>query len=89
MACYGRSPVRILRDEDLQSFNSLALHSRADALVNIKTNEELLAACRWAQERELPLVSLWQGSNVVLAGDLHALVVRQQNSGIEPDRRAR
>lgn len=83
MACYGRSPVRILRDRQLQPFNSLSLCARADALVAVESNEQLLAACHWAQERELPLVPLGQGSNVVLAGDLHALVVRQQTPGIE------
>ena len=83
MAYYGRSPVRILHGEALQPFNSLALQASADALVTVATTEELLAACRWAQQRDLSVVPLGQGSNVVLAGDLNALVVLQQIPGIE------
>jgi UDP-N-acetylmuramate dehydrogenase len=43
----------------------------------------LLAAFGWADQQDLPVVPLGQGSNVVLARDLEALVVRQETRGIE------
>jgi len=75
--------VQILRGEPLQAYNSLRLQARAEALVRIESDAELVAACRWAGERDLPVVPLGEGSNVVLAGDLEALVLRLDTRGIE------
>ena len=78
--------MRILRGEDLKPCNSLSLLARASALVNIHDSRDLPRACKWARERGLDVVALGQGSNVVLAGDLEALVLRlgivQVNMGI-------
>jgi len=75
--------MQILRSEYLQPYNTLSLQARAEALVRVGSNEELLAAFSWAAERDLPVVPLGEGSNVVLAKDLDALVVRQDSRGIE------
>ena len=75
--------MRILRGESLQPYNTLALQARAAALVRVGSDEELLAAFSWAGQQGLPVVPLGQGSNVVLAKDLDALVVRQDSRGIE------
>lgn len=75
--------MRILRGEDLKPCNSLSLLARASALVNIHDSRDLPRACKWARERGLDVVALGQGSNVVLAGDLEALVLRLQTRGME------
>jgi len=75
--------MQILRGESLQPYNTLALQARAAALARVASDEELLAAFAWAAEQGLPVVPLGQGSNVVLARDLEALVVRQDSRGIE------
>jgi UDP-N-acetylmuramate dehydrogenase len=75
--------MQILRGESLKPYNTLALQARAAALVRVGSDEELLAAFAWAAEQGLPVVPLGQGSNVVLAKDLDALVVRQDSRGIE------
>lgn len=75
--------MQILRGESLQPYNTLALRARAAALVNVGSDEELLAAFAWATEQGLPVVPLGQGSNVVLSRDMDALVVRQYARGIE------
>jgi UDP-N-acetylmuramate dehydrogenase len=75
--------MQILRGESLQPYNTLSLKARAAALVRVGSDEELLAAFAWAAEQGLPVVPLGQGSNVVLARDLEALVVRQETRGIE------
>ena len=75
--------MRILRGEDLKPCNSLSLRASARALVNIRDNLDLPRAFEWARARGLDTVPLGQGSNVVLAGDLEALVLRLQTCGIE------
>jgi UDP-N-acetylmuramate dehydrogenase len=75
--------MQFLRGESLQPYNTLSLRARAAALVRVGSDEELLAAFAWATEQDLPVVPLGQGSNVVLARDLDALVVRQDSRGIE------
>jgi UDP-N-acetylmuramate dehydrogenase len=75
--------VRLLRAEPLRAYNTLALESRAAALARVGSEEEVLAACRWAREHSLEVIPLGEGSNVVIAGDLDALVLRQASRGIE------
>lgn len=73
-------PMR--RAENLRNYNSLALSAHAAALVEAGSDEEVRQACRWAREREMALIPLGEGSNVVLAGELRALVLRQRTRGI-------
>jgi len=70
-------------DAELHDFNTLALCARAAALVEVSADAELVAALSWARTRDLPVVPLGEGSNVVLADDLDALVVRQVSRGVE------
>ena len=80
--------MRVQRGESLQAYNTLGLESRARELVTATTADELTAACRRAVEHGLPLVPLGEGSNVVLAADLDALVLRVATRGIEVLERA-
>ena len=75
--------MHILRGESLRLFNTLGLQSKATAVVSVTSAQQLEAACLWAQQRDLPLVPLGEGSNVVLAADLDALVLRMATRGIE------
>ena len=75
--------MQILRDQALQPLNTLALRARANALARVVSDEDLLAALAWAAAHDLPVVPLGEGSNVVLAGDLDALVLCQDTRGIE------
>lgn len=70
-------------EQDLQSLNALAVPSRAAALVDLRHPRQLLPALDFASEQSLPVVVLGQGSNVVLAERLEALVLRQACRGIE------
>lgn len=75
--------MHILRDETLKPFNTLGLEATADAMVSVANTDDLLAALHWARERELSVVPMGQGSNVVFADDLHAMVLRQKTPGVE------
>jgi UDP-N-acetylmuramate dehydrogenase len=66
----------------LQSLNTLAVPASARALVTVENDEELRAAIAWARAEGLPVVPLGSGSNIVLAGNLPALVVRQAARGV-------
>jgi UDP-N-acetylmuramate dehydrogenase len=71
------------RREALRDYNTLALQAHAEAFVTVASEEALLEALAWARAEELPVVPLGEGSNIVLAGDLRALVVRQKSRGIQ------
>ena len=81
--CSKRSVVQVLQDEALRDSNTLSLMARASALVDLEDERDLPAACDWARQASLPLIPFGQGSNLVLAGDLNALVVRLRNRGID------
>jgi UDP-N-acetylmuramate dehydrogenase len=69
--------VNVLQNESLQKRNTLRLQSAAEAFVNVNSDEELRGALQWARQNKAQVIPLGQGSNVVLAGDLNALVVQQ------------
>jgi UDP-N-acetylmuramate dehydrogenase len=72
----------MLRAENLRHYNSLALSARAAALVEAGSDEEVLRACRWARQHGMAVIPLGEGSNVVFAGELQAMVLRQRTRGI-------
>ena len=74
--------MQVERDQSLKANNTLALDAWVTALAKVNNETELREAVLWAQEQQLPLIALGQGSNVVLAGNLDALVVLQQGRGI-------
>jgi UDP-N-acetylmuramate dehydrogenase len=75
--------IKLHRREALQPYNTLALQSHAEAFVTVTNEAELLEALAWARAEKLPVVPLGEGSNIVLAGDVHALVVRLNSQGIQ------
>ena len=75
--------MHLLANEPLQQRNTLALKSCASAYVDISNTNELLEALAWAAEHSKKTITLGEGSNVVLAGDLHALVIHQGMRGID------
>ncbi|MEP1469802.1 MAG: UDP-N-acetylmuramate dehydrogenase [Halieaceae bacterium] len=74
--------MQIDRDVDLQPFNTLSLQAKASALVSVNNDDELTEALQWARQQQLPVVPLGEGSNVVIAGDIDALVVVQRSRDI-------
>ncbi|MBE9538867.1 MAG: UDP-N-acetylmuramate dehydrogenase [Proteobacteria bacterium] len=75
--------MRVLHNESLLHRNTLALKSRASAYVEVSSEQELIEALEWATNHHMSIVTLGQGSNVVLAGDLDALIIHQNGRGIE------
>ena len=75
--------MQVLRAESLQCYNTLALDARASALVYVESERSLLDALDLATTEGLAIVPLGEGSNVVLAGNINALVLRIETRGIE------
>ena len=75
--------MHVLHAEPLRPYNTLALDARAKALVRVGSDAALVEALAWAADRGLAVVPLGEGSNVVFAGDLDALVLRVDTRGIE------
>lgn len=73
--------MHVLQNEPLQKRNTLRLQSMARAFVNVSSEEELRAALLWARNNHVQVTALGQGSNIVLAGDLNALVIHQEMQG--------
>ena len=71
------------RAEPLLSRNTLALAATAAALVEVRDELQLQAALNRARAEGLAVLPLGGGSNVVLAGDLEALVLCQAGGRIE------
>ena len=75
--------MQLRRAESLQGRNSLALPASAAALALVDTDQDLMQALDWSRAEGLQALPLGQGSNVVFAGDLEALVVCQNNNALK------
>ena len=71
--------MQLLRAEPLASRNTLALPATATALALVSNDQELSRSLEWARAEGLPALPLGQGSNVVFANDVDALLIRQLN----------
>lgn len=67
---------------DLTDWNTLRLPARALHAAILESEDEVASAADWARDRNLPLLVLGQGSNVILAGDFPGLVVRMALGGL-------
>jgi UDP-N-acetylmuramate dehydrogenase len=69
-------PANLREHVDLQACNTLALPARARYFLRATAALELADAIAWARARQLPLLVLGGGSNVVLRGDWPGLVLQ-------------
>ncbi len=70
------SPINIIQNHSLKQLNTLGLSSIASHYAEVGSEVELRAALAFARQRQLPVIPLGGGSNVVLGELLEALVVR-------------
>ncbi|WP_370462561.1 UDP-N-acetylmuramate dehydrogenase [Pseudomaricurvus sp. HS19] len=74
-------PTTLQQDVDLGGLNTLAIPARARYLARVTCVDELQALLQWRrqyeceQQRELPLLILGGGSNLVLSSDFPGLVI--------------
>lgn len=78
--------MKFTSDAELQPYNSFGVAARAACLAEIHQSEDLQQAVELAESRELPLLLLGGGTNVLFAGDFPGMVLLMRNRGIEIDR---
>lgn len=72
-----------LKNADLTALNSFGFSSRAEFLVDVKNETELLETVAFADEQELPLLVIGGGSNLVLGEYIPGVVVQQTSDGYQ------
>lgn len=75
--------LNIQENVSLKPFNTLGINVKARYCVFINDNELLYKALDWAQNKQLNVIVIGGGSNIVLTKDLHALVLVIQTQGIK------
>lgn len=75
--------MNVRADASLAPYNTLALAANATALVDVTSSSAVQEAVAYARASGLSALPLGEGSNVVLAGDIDALVLRLCTQGIE------
>lgn len=67
----------------LQKLNTLAVPAMADFYVSVSNHDEIKEALAFARERELPILILGGGSNIVFENDFHGLVIHLKLRGVK------
>lgn len=73
----------IQRGFNLQQYNTLALHSTAEAYIKINDLDSLTAAIKYCAEQQLAILPLGEGSNIVLQEHLPLCVLDIAIPGIK------
>jgi len=69
------SPLTVEQGIDLQPFNSLALPARAEYFCSVDSLGQVRQALDFANEHNIAITLLGGGSNLVIASDIHGLVI--------------
>ena len=77
--------MNIHQNVSLADKNTLRLDARAEWYCEAFTVEALLEAADFALNRKLKVISLGEGSNIVLAGNLAGLVIKNRIPGVNRD----
>jgi len=78
--------TKLTFNADLTPHNTFGVAARAGCLAEIREIGDLEQALELADSREMPLLLLGGGSNVLFAGDFPGMVLLMRNRGIEIDR---
>lgn len=76
-------PLLILENQSLQPFNTFGFDVSARYFVEAQTVEQVGEALQFSADRDLSLLVLGEGSNLVLTEDIPELVVKLAIDGIE------
>lgn len=78
-----RADIELVEHADLAALNTFGIRAQARWLAHARSREAVVEALDFAARRALPVHVLGGGSNVVIAGDLDALVLLPELHGIE------
>ena len=70
------------KDVSLKAFNTFGIEARARLFAEARDDQEVMQGLALAVERDLPLLVLGGGSNLLLTRDVEALVLRMASRGV-------
>ena len=73
--------ISLQENADLSQLNSFGFASKAQYLINVHSDDELVEAVCFAEQHDLPLLVIGGGSNLILSDYLPGVVVRLQSAG--------
>jgi len=78
-------PTGLVENQDLSSFNTLAVNASAKFYWAVKSEADLVSALVWYKQQgsDMPLLVLGGGSNLILSESFPGLVLHMQSQGIE------
>ncbi|QLC74526.1 UDP-N-acetylmuramate dehydrogenase [Pseudomonas sp. LPB0260] len=74
--------LQVRHNVSLKAYNSFAVQAQARQFAEASSDEQVRQALAHAAEQKLPLLLLGGGSNLLLTGDVEALVLRMASRGI-------
>lgn len=74
--------LQVEHNVSLKRYNTFGLEATATALVEVRNDDQLRAALAYAEAQQLPVLLLGGGSNMLMTGDIAALVIRVASRGI-------
>ncbi|MEH6483982.1 MULTISPECIES: UDP-N-acetylmuramate dehydrogenase [Pseudomonas] len=74
--------LQVEHNVSLKRLNTFGIEASAKALVEVHDDEQLRAALSFAEQQQLPALLLGGGSNMLITGNIDALVVRMATRGI-------
>ena len=75
----------IQHHKDLTLDNTLRFQQFAQHFADVTNEDQLVALVNMAQQNDMPLFTLGGGSNIVLAGDIPGMTIRQVNQNVHHD----
>lgn len=75
--------IKILENQSLKTYNTFGIEASADFFVEVNSVEEIKEVLSFIEEKNLPLLIINGGSNVLLTQDWKGLVLKINLKGIE------
>lgn len=77
--------MNIQENISLKPYNSFGIDKKARFFVAVKSTSELIEALKWGNDRNMEILILGGGSNILLTQDLEGLIIKIELRGINAD----
>lgn len=77
------SSLKIYENHDLSLYNTMGVSANARFFAEVDTEDKLRGVLAFAEEKELRVLVLGGGSNILFVGDFSGLVIHQTSKGID------
>ncbi len=74
--------LQVQEQVSLKPFNTFGIDVKARWFVDVQNDQQVREALAWARERQVAVLPVGGGSNLLLTGDLDRLVMRMASTGV-------